>query len=180
MPMTKRLTSSLLLMGLIAGCETAPKGADAKASLSDDSDSAVKHMYREDPSFKSFVEAGAGYVVFPEVGKGGLIVGGSYGRGVVYQGGKAIGYADVSKGSVGAIAGGSTFTEIIVFQTNSALQDFKNGKFTVAADASAVALKEGASASAQYNNGVAVFTDSKGGLGIDASVGGQKFTYQAM
>ena len=81
------------------------------------------------------MEAGAGYVVFPEVGKGGLIVSGSYGRGVVYEGGKAVGYADVSKGSVGAIAGGQTFTEIIVFETNSALQDFKNGKFALAADA---------------------------------------------
>ena len=42
----------------------------------------------------------------------------------------------------------------------------------------AVALKAGASANAKYKEGVAVFTASKGGLMAEASVGGQKFSFE--
>lgn len=173
----RTVVASVALMSLAIGCATAPKTESAKANLTDAAEVELKHFYREDPALKNFVDASAGYVVFPEVGKGGLVIGGTYGRGVVYQGGGAIGYADISKVSVGATAGGQTFSEVIVFQTNAALNDFKSGKFAFAADASAVALKSGGAASANYNNGVAVFVDSKGGLMADASIGGQKFTF---
>ena len=176
----KNVTAGLLLMGLAVGCQTAPKTQEGKQDLTDTADLAVKHMYVADPALKSFIETSAGYVVFPEVGKGGLIVGGSYGRGVVYSGGKAIGYADVTKASIGAMAGAQAFSEIIVFQTTLALQNFKDGKFAFAADATAVAIKEGKATAANYNDGVATFIDNKGGLMADASVGGQKFSFQPM
>lgn len=172
--------SAAALMTLAAGCATAPKGEDAKANLNDNADSALRQMYRNDPTLSDFVQTSAGYAVFPEVGKGGLVVGGSYGRGIVYEGGSAIGYSDVSKASVGAIAGGQTFSQVIVFQNKTALETFKSGKYAFAADASAVALKNGVAATAKYNNGVAVFVEGTGGLMVDASVGGQKFTYQPM
>jgi hypothetical protein len=50
----------------------------------------------------------------------------------------------------------------------------------MAAQVSAVALKAGASADADYKDGVAVFTLSKGGAMAEASVGGQKFSYEPM
>ena len=43
------------------------------------------------------------------------------------------------------------------------------------AQASAVALKSGASADAEFNSGLAIFTVVKGGLMYEASVSGQKF-----
>ena len=42
-----------------------------------------------------------------------------------------------------------------------------------------MALKSGAGANAKYSNGVTVFTMDESGLMFEASVGGQKFTYQA-
>ncbi|MGC4031197.1 MAG: hypothetical protein QM754_05555 [Tepidisphaeraceae bacterium] len=177
MRMLKTVISVVALMSLAAGCATAPKSDAAKEDLSDSAGVALKRFYREDPDLKAFIDTSAGYVVFPEVGKGGLVVGGTYGRGIVYQGETAIGYADMSKVSVGATVGGQTFAEVIVFQNALALNDFKNGKLAFAADASAVALKSGGAASAKYNNGVAVFVDNRGGLMADASVGGQKFTF---
>jgi len=47
------------------------------------------------------------------------------------------------------------------------------------AQVSAVALTIGASADANYEKGVAVFTIAEGGLMYEASVGGQKFKYKA-
>lgn len=45
------------------------------------------------------------------------------------------------------------------------------------ANASAVALKKGASKNANFSKGVAVFTHPKGGLMFEAAVGGQKFSF---
>jgi hypothetical protein len=41
-----------------------------------------------------------------------------------------------------------------------------------------VAISAGAAANAAYQDGVAVFTATKGGLMYEASVGGQKFGYK--
>ena len=43
---------------------------------------------------------------------------------------------------------------------------------------SAVAVKAGAAANAKYTDGVLVFTEERGGLMLEASIGGQKFTYK--
>ena len=169
----KRLTPAVALMCLAVGCQTEPKTMDEKDSLSADADSTLAHLYRVS-SIKTFIDSSAGYVVFPSVGKGGLLVGGGYGRGIVYEGGKA----DLTKLSVGATIGAQTYTEVIVFQTKAGLEDFKGGKFKFSADATAVAIKEGVAA--KYVNGVAAFVDNKGGLEADASVGGQAFSYKPM
>ena len=57
------------------------------------------------------------------------------------------------------------------------LDGLKAGNFTLAADASAVVLNDGAKAAADYSGNVAVFTMSTGGLMFEAAVGGQKFTF---
>jgi lipid-binding SYLF domain-containing protein len=111
------------------------------------------------------------------VGKGGLVVGGAYGRGVVYEQGRHIGYSDLTQGSVGLQAGGQTFSELLVFENKSALDRFKEGKLDFAA-ASAVVLKSGVATHAPFVNGVAVVVSPIGGAMLEASIGGQQFTYQ--
>jgi len=105
-------------------------------------------------------------------------VGGAGGKGVVYQKGNPVGRATMTQASIGAQAGGQTFSQVIFFETPAALSDFKSGKFEMSADISAVAAAEGASKSANYKKGVAVFTLSKRGLMVQASVGGQKFKFE--
>jgi hypothetical protein len=70
------------------------------------------------------------------------------------------------------------YSEIIFFETAGALAEFKSSNFAFSAQASAVALKSGASANAKYRDGVAVFTATKAGLMLEASVGGQKFGHK--
>jgi lipid-binding SYLF domain-containing protein len=122
-------------------------------------------------------------VVFPKVAKGGFIVGGAGGNGVVYERGasgtKIIGYSTLSQGSIGLQAGGQVFSEIIFFQTDAALNSFKKGTTEFAGTASAVAASAGASVNAAYENGVAVFTAGESGLMLQASIGGQGFSFDA-
>jgi len=90
-----------------------------------------------------------------------------------------IGYTDLSQGTVGAQIGGQAYTELLVFETREALDRFRTGKFAFAANASAVAAKSGASASAKFTNGVAVFVGNEEGLMAEAAIGGQQFTFQS-
>ncbi len=53
---------------------------------------------------------------------------------------------------------------------------FQRGNYELGAQVSAVAITAGASADADFNEGIAIFTEAKGGLMYEASVGGQKFS----
>src|SRR5207249_4886856 len=119
---------------------------------------AIKAMQASHPELKGFMDDAYGYAIFPSIGKGGVIVGGAYGSGEVYEQGARIGYAEMKQGTVGAQLGGQTYRELILFENKAALDRFTREKVEFSANASAVALKTGASATARYENGVAVFT----------------------
>jgi lipid-binding SYLF domain-containing protein len=176
-PLIAIVVSALLLVGLI-GCSTAPKTESAREQLITDARATVDSMANHDAGIKDFLKKSYGYAVFPSVGKGGVGVGGAYGRGVVFEQGNVIGYTDLSQASIGLQLGGQEYSELIAFENKAALDRFTAGKFEFAAQASAVALKAGASANANYRDGVAVFTAGEGGLMYEASIGGQKFSFQ--
>ena len=158
--------------------DTPPKG---ESELEQKAHEAIVMFKKTDPDMKNFFDESKGYVVFPKVAKGGFIVGGAGGEGVVYERGasgtKIIGYSTLSQGSIGLQAGGQVFSEIIFFQTNASLDSFKKGTTEFAGTASAVAASAGASADAAYENGVAVFTAGESGLMLQASIGGQGFSF---
>lgn len=167
--------------GLAAtGCSTEPKTEAEKSTLSADTSAALQSFKNADSSLQGLLNKSIGYAVFPDVGKGGLIVGGAYGRGEVWENGAKIGYADLTKGSVGLQAGAQTFSELIVFLTPEQMDKFKAGKFSLSADASAVAIKSGAAGASDYSKGVIIFTQTKGGLMAEASVGGQGFSFKPL
>jgi lipid-binding SYLF domain-containing protein len=163
---------------LLAGCSTTPQTAEKQAQLTTSSEDVVQLAKKTDPGLQTFFESAAGYAVFPSVGKGAVGVGGAYGRGELYEGGKLAGYCTLTQASIGFALGGQKYSELIFFETKAALDRFKSGSFAFAAQVSAVALKSGASANAKYADGVAVFTMGETGLMYEASVGGQKFSFQ--
>jgi lipid-binding SYLF domain-containing protein len=169
---------SALLFLSAAGCETAPSTAEGKAEIQSEADIALGTARRTDPTLVPILDSAAGYAVFPTVGKGAIGVGGAYGKGVVYESGRAVGYCDLSQATIGLQLGGQSYTEIICFETPESVERFQEGNFQFDAQATAVALKSGAGANAQYRDGVAVFTMDEAGLMFEASVGGQKFSYQ--
>ncbi len=161
-----------------AGCSTAPPTQQAKSQLQSSTTDVLKMEYEKDSGLQDFLHNAYAYAVFPSVGRAGLVAGGSYGHGEVYQNGKMIGYADISQATVGAQVGAESFTEILAFETPEALDQFKRGELKVSADASAAFLKSGVAETAKYLNGVAIFVDIQGGLMAEAAVGGQTFSFQ--
>lgn len=140
----------------------------------------AKMELKEMDGMDRFFDTSAGYVIFPNVGKGGLIVGGASGNGVLYENGMPQGMASLKKVDVGLQAGGQALMEVIFFETQEALNDFKDGNYELSANATAIAIDKGIAANANYKDGVAVFTKPKKGLMADLSIGGQKFEYDEM
>lgn len=171
---------ALAPLALLNGCDTAPKSQSARDSLSSSVQAALENFKRDDPSLDALLSRSAGYAVFPEIGKGGAIVGGAYGKGEFFEGGRLTGYCDVSQATVGLQLGGQTYSQLVVFENADAVTRFKTGKLNFSANASAVAIKSGAGAAAKYTEGVAIFVRTTGGLMGEASVGGQQFTFQAI
>ncbi|HZQ48402.1 MAG TPA: lipid-binding SYLF domain-containing protein [Verrucomicrobiae bacterium] len=152
--------------------------ARAADDLRSEAQQTISRFLQADPGLKTLLSSSAGYAVFPGVGKGGLIIGGTHGRGLVYQQGQPIGEATLTAASIGAQAGGVSFDELILFQTPSVFQEFKAGTFTLDAQVGGVVAAEGAEARVSYQQGVAVFVLPRTGLMGGATVGGQKITFK--
>jgi lipid-binding SYLF domain-containing protein len=169
-----------MVVGLLVGCATAPASRSERETLLTESVTALKRMSAEDPGVAALARRGAGYAVFPTVTKGGLVVGGARGQGVLYEQGRHTAYCDLTQATVGAQVGGQTFSELLVFETKAALDRFKAGQLAFAADASAVVLQRGvATADIPFVDGVAVVVSPLGGAMVEAAIGGQQFTCQA-
>ena len=134
---------------------------------------------QKDPSLEKWFAEAHGYAVFPKVGKGGIGIGGAHGKGIVIRGDKTVATTSLSQLTVGFQLGGQVYAQFILFKDDTAFEHFARGNFEMGAQVSAVAITLGASADANYDNGVAVFTIAEGGLMYEASVGGQKFKYEA-
>jgi len=147
--------------------------------LESDSEDAMSTMIQNAPKLQSFFDNAYGLVIFPKVTKAGLAIGGAAGKGLVYKNNEVMGIAKLKQASFGLQAGGQQYSEVIFFENEESFDHFINGNLKFNAQASAVAITEGASVDVAYHNGVAVFTQVKGGLMYEASIGGQHFKYEA-
>ena len=136
------------------------------------------NKFKDMTSLRPYFKKARGYAVFPNIGKGGIGIGGARGQGEVFEKGNVIGSTTLTQISIGFQLGGQAFSQIIFFKDKKSLERFPEGNFEFGASASAALISEGANASADYSDGVAVLTFSKGGLMYEASIGGQKFTYE--
>ncbi|MCP4044773.1 MAG: hypothetical protein GY732_02145 [Gammaproteobacteria bacterium] len=133
----------------------------------------------KDPNLEKWFEEAHGYAVFPKVGKGGIGIGGAHGKGIVIKDDVTVATTSLSQVTIGFQLGGQVYSQYILFKDETAFNNFARGNFEMGAQVSAVAVTLGASADADYDGGVAVFTIAEGGLMYEASVGGQKFKYKA-
>lgn len=167
------------IIGLI-GLLALNVGVARAAEIDPDVQEAIEILKKTDPTIEKFFQEAHGYAIFPKVGKGGIGIGGAHGKGQVFEKGELIGEASLTQVTIGLQLGGQVYIEAIFFEDEKTLENFKQSKFALSAQASAVAAAEGAAANAKYELGVAIFTVAKGGLMYEASVGGQKFKFRPL
>lgn len=137
-----------------------------------------------------------GFAVLPTIGKGGLGIGGAGGGGCVFADGRQTGTVKMGQLTIGFQLGGQAYSQLVLVKHPDIYKEFTNGNFEFGADATAVALNYGASATANtqgssasagdtkgvggWKRGMAIFTLAKGGLMYEASVGGQKYAFKPL
>jgi lipid-binding SYLF domain-containing protein len=157
-------------------------------------------QFKQSSDVSPLFDSAYAYAVFPTIGKAGLGIGGSHGKGQVYLNDKVIGFTALTDVSIGFQAGGQAYSQIIFFENKAALDTFTSGNFEFDAEAGAIAIQAGASAKAgsegahagassggaggsyagNYYKGMLVFTMAKGGLMYEATISGQKYSYHAV
>ncbi len=163
-----------------------------------DTYSGTLDVFESAPELAPFFRDAYAYVVFPVIGKGGIGIGGAFGKGRLYRQETYVGDVTVSKLTLGFQLGGQAFSELIFLEDERAFSEFTRGGFEFDATASAIAITAGAQAQAGtggksasagigpsstaqneygYRKGMAIFVHPLGGLMYEAAVGGQKFTY---
>jgi len=173
------LAQSIMIFSALLIANVAIAQSDKDKKIMVDCDSAKAEFLRTDPLMKNLFAGAYGYSILPNIGKGAVGVGGASGNGIVYEKGKIVGKSKMSQVTVGFQVGGQAYRELIFFETKEAKDRFKSNKIELSAHASAVAATKGAAANAKYTDGIMIYTQQKGGLMYEASVGGQKFKFTA-
>jgi len=181
MSFSRAIVSICLLTGfaISAGCATAPATRAGKQSLQESADATLGEMFARDPGLRTVTQDAPAYAVFPSIGKGGVLVGGAYGQGILYEGGVATGYVSLQQASLGAQLGGQTFAELLVLRNPADIDAVKAGRFTVGADAGVIVLSSDAAAHAGVDSAASVFVLPRGGLMVEVSISGQQLKYQS-
>ena len=169
----KKLTGSLLAFVFLAAV-TACFAEDLKTEV----DKAIEVFNKTDPTLKDLFQRSAGYIVFPSVGRGGLVFGGKHGKGLAFQKGKLIGEVTLSEFNFGAQIGGASYYELLFLEMEQNVTDLKQNKTTISAQVNAIAAAEGAARSAKFEQGIMVFSIPRTGLMAQATIGGQKLEFE--
>ena len=168
---------AVVAVGAVGGCATAPKTTSDRETLQMKVQTALHELNGKDPGLGGFLAGAEGYVVFPEIAKAGVGVGGAFGRGILFVHGQQVGYVKLTQASIGAQLGGQTITELIVFRDRIAVDRLRAGTFELGATAEAVMLTAGAGAWLRFADGVAVFALQRGAM-YELSVSGQQISYE--
>jgi len=169
---------------VLAGCSTAPRSQSDRTMLQKEANLTIEKFKAAAPDLEKFFTNALAYAVFPDICKGGLMLGGAYGRGIIYETGTngpvPTGYVDTTHATIGLQLGGQDLREIIFLNTPQEVASFKHGKMEFSAAASAVAGEQGASQNVDYSKNVAVFTLGETGLMLESALGGQRFSFHPL
>ena len=165
----------LTMFVLFVGMQQAE--ADTAAEINREVDAALQMLYGKIPKTKELSKKAKGVLVFPDVLKAGLIVGGQYGEGALRVRGKTVGYYNTLAASYGLQAGAQSFGYALIFLSDSALEYLQNSSgWEIGTGPSIVVVDEGMAGSLTTTSAkddiYAFFFDQEGlmlGLGLQGT-----------
>ncbi|NIO04564.1 MAG: twin-arginine translocation pathway signal protein [Proteobacteria bacterium] len=138
------LAALVVVTAIVPGLNPRPAIGATAAEIDRNVDSALKKLYASTPKAKELSKVAKGILVFPNVVKAGLIVGGQYGEGALRVGGNTVGYYNTVEASYGLQAGGQSFGYALFFMNDSALEYFENSAgFEIGSGPTVVLVDEG-------------------------------------
>ncbi|MGH7077840.1 MAG: YSC84-related protein [Acetobacteraceae bacterium] len=135
---------------LAGGAVLAPRSAKAASArdIAERARSALQRLYREQPRMQSLGERARAILVFPQIVKGGFLVGAQTGDGALLVNGNTTTYYNISAVSFGLQAGAQAFSYALFFMTDAALGYLRSSNgWSVGSGPTVVVLDKGAAAS---------------------------------
>ena len=170
----KSLVAVLIISCLfLIGCSSQPMSKDSLDSAAyEGATNAAKHFQSDEA---------VAYAMFPRVYRAGAGYGLAYGTGWLFQSdGSPLGKTTVWQLSAGPHMGAQYYEQILFFKTQQSLALFQAGTLEFAGQMNATVLTMGVSKTPSYNEDVAVFTNIGGGLMLEGSIGGHRYSYKAL
>jgi lipid-binding SYLF domain-containing protein len=179
MKRTLQVSMSLLLAIFVLTLPRTSQAATA-GEINRDVDGALQTLYRTTPAAKNLAKIAKGVLVFPDIIKAGLIVGGQYGEGALRVGGKTTGYYRTVAASYGLQAGAQSYGYALFFLDNEGIQYLKNSKgWEIGVGPSVVIVDEGVARSlttTTVKSGIYAFIFQQKGLMAGIGIQGSKIT----
>ena len=129
------------------------------------------------PGLKQLLDKAYGYAVFPAVGRASAVLAIGRGHGEVFEHGKPIGFATLTQMTLGAQVGGQTFSELVLFSNKDALESFKKNKDQLHCQRVSGSHQGGRDRDFEFPRRSIAHAYSRGGMLLEASIGGQKLTF---
>ncbi|MDA8110730.1 MAG: YSC84-related protein [Betaproteobacteria bacterium] len=123
-----RILASVVLGSVLALGRAPTAAAASRQEIDAKVREAVATFYRHTSAGKELAQKAAGMLVFPEVVKAGIGIGGEYGEGALLVHGKTVGYYSTASASIGFQLGAQIKSEVILFMTPTALEGFRTSK----------------------------------------------------
>ena len=169
-----RLSWVTLLLFLSSACVwQAPSYSEKSEAAVDNAISEFRGEDLLDPFFDEAVAC----VVFPTSVRAGTGFGGAYGSGWLLEAESVTGRVTMFEFFAGANIGAQAYRSILFFRSDKSLKKFKRGGFEFTGQANVAVAVVGVGMTPSFNKEIAMFTQLRGGLLLEASVGTQRYDY---
>jgi lipid-binding SYLF domain-containing protein len=174
-----RVLAAVLVTALIVLHTEGARAASA-GEIEAGATAALEHLYSTSPGARALGEKAKAVLVFPEIVKGGFIVAGQYGDGVLRKGGKTVGFYRSVAASYGFQAGIQTFGYALFFMDDESLRYLSESQgWELGVGPSIVILDEGMAmnvSTTTLQKGVYAFFFNQQGLMAGIGIQGTKIT----
>ena len=174
------LVAKLLFLTLVISSTASIVQAASNEEIDAKANQAIEQLYADSSAAQELGARAAGMLIFPDITKGGLIIGGEYGEGVLRIDGRSVGYYASASGSLGLQIGISSRSLVIMFLDEKALEKFQNSDgWEAGVDADVTVIDSGATGTIDTTNlqkPVVAFNFGESGLMAGVSIEGTKVT----
>jgi lipid-binding SYLF domain-containing protein len=175
------LVLPVLFLLLLLGVTSAQMANAATAKEIDVSvDVALENFAKEVKGAQEFLQSAKGVLVFPNVLKAGMGVGGEYGEGALRIKGKTVDYYNTASASFGLQLGAQKKTILLIFMQDEALKKFRKSEgWEIGVDGSVALLTVGVGESidsTKIKDPIVGFVFSQKGLMYNLTLEGTKIT----
>lgn len=185
MPRTTRRFATFAMAAAALGAGIRPALADDQQILIDKA-RIVAEQFLADPDYSTmrvYVQNAYGVLIVPDLLRGGLIVGGEYGQGVLLARDTQSGqwsepaFFDLYGGSIGLQLGGQSMDTVFTLMNEAAITKLLSSRFKIGADASGalgpIGAGRGAATTIRFGEDLYIFSKNQGlygGLSLDGTV----------